>query len=354
MPKRGCHAGVVVSQLAEAPGVRPVRFQGIRGEASTTSRPGSNPLYRVEVHMSVPITEIGNSSSGLQPLSYETARPSRGRRGARNLAPGKAAGVAPAPDSSVPPAGWDDKQAAELLALVRRMALRMSHHLPSHIEVNDLVGAGALGLLDALRRFDPSKHVKLESYARHRIRGAILDGLRSLDGASRDLRRKTKRLEKIYHEMAAKAGGPVTGPEMAAALRMSLPKWYRTVQELQAAGADWLLPFGPVNPTPGKKEGALPASKGEDAFERCYRVEKKEMLQRAQARLPERERLILQLYYEQEMTMKQIGERLGLDESRVSQLHTATLARLRTRVKVMLRPLPGVARTGAAAQAAAV
>ena len=303
--------------------------------------------------MSVPVTEICNSSSGLQPLSYETARPSRGRRCARHLAPGNAAVVAPAPDSSVPPAGWDDKQAAELLVLVRRMALRMSHHLPSHIEVNDLVGAGALGLLDALRRFDPSKHVKLESYARHRIRGAILDGLRSLDGASRDLRRKTKRLEKIYHEMAAKAGGPVTGPEMAAALRMSLPKWYRTVQELQAAGADWLLPFGPVNPASVKEE-TLPTSKEEGAFEQCYRLEQKEMLQRAQARLPERERLILQLYYEQEMTMKQIGERLGLDESRVSQLHAATLARLRTRVKVMLRPPPGVARTGAAAQAAAV
>jgi RNA polymerase sigma factor for flagellar operon FliA len=261
--------------------------------------------------------------------------------------------MASAPDSSVPPAVWDDKQAAELLALVRRMALHMRGHLPSHIEVNDLVGAGALGLLDALRRFDPSKHVKLESYARHRIRGAILDGLRSLDGASRDLRRKTKRLEKIYHEMAAKAGRPVTGPEMAAALGMSLPKWYRTVQELQAAGADWLLPFGPVNPTP-EKEVTLLASREEDAFERCYRVEKKEMLQRARARLPERERLILQLYYEQEMTMKRIAERLGLDESRVSQLHSATLARLRTRVKAMLRPLPGVARAGAAAQATAV
>jgi RNA polymerase sigma factor for flagellar operon FliA len=261
--------------------------------------------------------------------------------------------MAPAADSAVPQAVWDDKQATELLALVRRMAWRMRDHLPSHIEVNDLVGAGALGLLDALRKFDPSKQVKLESYARHRIRGAILDGLRSLDGASRDLRKKTKRLEKIHHEMAATSGGPVTGPEMATALGMSLPKWYRTVQELQAAGADWLLPFGPVNPTSVKEE-TLPASKEEDAFERCYRLEQKAMLQRAQARLPERERLLLQLYYEQEMTMKQIAERLGLDESRVSQLHSVTLARLRTRVKAMLRPLSSVARAGAAAQATAV
>ena len=304
--------------------------------------------------MSVPVTEICNSSSGLQPLSYETARPSRVRRCGRHLAPGHASVIAPAAESAASPAVWDKKQTAELLSLVRRMALRMRGHLPSHVEVNDLVGAGALGLLDALRKFDPSKHVKLESYARHRIRGAMLDGLRSLDGASRDLRRKAKRMENVYHEMAAKSGGPVTGPEMAAALRMSLPKWFRTVQELQVAGADWLLPFGPANPTPVMKEEALLASNEEDAFERCYRLERKEMLQRAQAHLPERERLILQLYYEQEMTMKQIGERLGLDESRVSQLHAATLARLRTRVKVMLRPLAGAVRAEAAAQAAAI
>jgi len=303
--------------------------------------------------MSVPVTEIRNSSSGLQPLSYETARSPRDRRCPRNLAPGYASVMAPVAESAASPAVWDGKQAAELLALVRRMALRMRDHLPSHVEVNDLVGAGALGLLDALRKFDPSKHVKLESYARHRIRGAMLDGLRSLDGASRDLRRKTKRMEKVYHEMAAKSGGPVTGPEMAAALGMSLPKWYRTVQELQAAGADWLLPFGPVNPTP-EKEVTLLAAKEEDAFERCCRLEQKEMLQRVQARLPERERLILQLYYEQEMTMKQIADRLGLDESRVSQLHAAALVRLRMRVKAMLRPLPGVVRAGAPAQAAAV
>ena len=299
--------------------------------------------------MSIPVTEISNSSSGHQPFSYETVRPIRDRRCARN----QASVMAPAAKTAASPAVWDEKQAAELLVLVRRMAQRMRDHLPSHVEVNDLVGAGALGLLDALRKFDPSKHVKLESYARHRIRGAMLDGLRSLDGASRDLRKKTKRFEKIYREMATKSGGPVTGPEMAAALGMSLPKWYRTVQELQVAGAAWLLPFGPVNPTP-ESEVTLLAAKEESAFERCYRVEQKEMLQRAQARLPERERLILQLYYEQEMTMKQIADRLGLDESRVSQLHAATLVRLRTCVKAMLQPHPGVVCAGAPAQAEAV
>jgi RNA polymerase sigma factor for flagellar operon FliA len=251
---------------------------------------------------------------------------------------------------------WQEKQGAKLLALVKRMALRMRDHLPAHVDVNDLVGAGVLGLLDALRKFDASKQVKLESYARHRIRGAMLDGLRSLDGASRDLRRQAKRLEKLHYELTASLGRPVTGEEMAAALGMSLSKWYRTVRELQLAGGDPALtglPFGGANPAAVPEE-ALLISREEDAFERCYHREQKEILLRARARLPERERVLLQLYYDQGMTMKQIGERLGIEESRVSQLHSAAVARLRTRVKAMLCPPPPAARVAMAKQPAAL
>ena len=301
--------------------------------------------------MSTPVAEIRDPSSIPQTLPLETPRPLRRRRCTRPGAQDGAAVLASAPGAAVPKVAWNDEQAAELLTLVKRMALRMRAHLPAHIEVNELIGAGVLGLLDALRKYDASKRVKLESYARHRIRGAILDGLRSLDGASRDLRKKTKCLEKLHYEMTAKLGRPVTGPEMAAVLGMSLPKWYRMVQELQWAGAEWLLPFGPANPKPAKEE-ALPAGADEDAFARCYHLEQKEILLRARAHLPERERQILQLYYDQEMTMKQIAERLGIDESRISQLHSAAVARLRTRVQAMLRPLPA-ARMGVAGQAAA-
>src|SRR5439155_9273957 len=94
-----------------------------------------------------------------------------------------------------------DAQAVELLPLVRQIAFQMRGHLPAHVEVDDLVSAGVLGLLDAVRRFDSSKHVKLESYARYRIRGAILDGLRELDAASRDMRKKNKKAEKVYREL---------------------------------------------------------------------------------------------------------------------------------------------------------
>jgi len=209
------------------------------------------------------------------------------------------------------------------------------------VEVDDLAGAGVLGLLDAERRFDARKHVKIETYARHRIRGAILDSLRSLDTASRDMRRKNKAAERVYHELQAKAGRPVRDDEMAQALGISLKKWYSAVQELQTMGIDWLrptqIPETPLSVT------ELPADNEKNQMDLCYRQEQRGLLARALTRLSERERTVVTLYYEQEMTMKEIGEQLGIDESRVSQLHSAAIGHLRHRVQFMLRgPRPSV------------
>src|SRR5581483_6861110 len=226
---------------------------------------------------------------------------------------------------------------AKLLPLVKRTALQMREHLPAHVDVDDLVGTGVMGLLDAVRKFDAGKRVKLESYARYRIRGAILDGLRSLDSASRDMRKKNKKVEKVYRELESKLGRPVTDPEMAEALGISLPKWYGIVQELQAVGINWLRPAWYVPPQAPVEE-SLVADDRENPFDLCYRREQRDLLNRAIARLPERERIIVSLYYTQDLTMKEIAERLDIDESRVSQLHSGALARLRTRVQAMLRP----------------
>src|SRR5215831_545285 len=212
-----------------------------------------------------------------------------------------------------------DAAVVKLLSLVKRVAFEMREHLPAHVEVDDLAGAGVLGLLDAVRRFDARKHVKIETYARHRIRGAILDSLRSLDTASRDMRRKNKAAERVYHELQAKAGRPVRDDEMAQALGISLKKWYSAVQELQTMGIDWLrptqIPETPLSVT------ELPADNEKNQMDLCYRQEQRDLLARALTRLSERERTVVTLYYEQEMTMKEIGEQLGIDESRVSQLH---------------------------------
>ena len=110
----------------------------------------------------------------------------------------------------------------EMLPLVKRMAFKIREHLPAHVEVDDLLANGVLGLVDAVSKFDTTKRVKLESYARHRVRGGILDGLRSVDPASRDLRRKNKKIQKLYRELEVKLGRPVKDEEIAAALGMSL------------------------------------------------------------------------------------------------------------------------------------
>jgi RNA polymerase sigma factor for flagellar operon FliA len=227
-----------------------------------------------------------------------------------------------------------------LLPLVKRVACQMRERLPLHVELDDLVSSGVIGLVDAIRKFDGRRHVALDLYARHRIRGAILDGLRSLDTASRDMRKKNRKAETVYHQLEMKLGRPPSDVELAAGLAMSLDAWYRAVRELQMVGMDWLRPLGSV----GMKqqwpahEDALAADNDGHQFDSCYRREQREILDRALARIPQRERQIVRLYYQQELTMKEIGKKLGIDESRVSQLHSAALARLRLRVKDILSP----------------
>ncbi len=230
-----------------------------------------------------------------------------------------------------------DELAVKLLPLVRRVAFEMREHLPQHVELEELAGAGVLGLLHAVRKFDARKHVKIETYARHRIRGAILDGLREMDTASRDMRRKNKTAEKVYQRLQAELGRSVSDDEMAHALGVSLKKWYRTVQELNSTGTEWMRPtqIPEVNIVDEKN---LPADDHENPFDLCYRGEQREIMARAAAALPERERRVIALYYEREMTMKQTGEEMGIDESRVSQIHSAALTHLRNKVKRILQP----------------
>ena len=236
----------------------------------------------------------------------------------------------------------------QMLPLVKRMAFKIREHLPAHVELDDLLGNGVLGLVDAVGKFDTAKRVKLESYARHRVRGGILDGLRGADPASRDMRRKSKRIQKVYHQMETKLGRPAADEEIAAALGLSLNDWHRTLNEIHGVGFDSgvrTLSAGPTSRRPSV-EVSLVADHEADPFELCYRREQREIMIRALSHLPERERRILTLYYYQELTMKQIAERLNVDESRVSQLHSAALVRLKACVDSMLhRPLRASSRT---------
>jgi RNA polymerase sigma factor for flagellar operon FliA len=232
-----------------------------------------------------------------------------------------------------------------MVPLVKRMAVEIRQHLPAHVEMDDLVSAGTLGLVDALRKFDPARKVKIESYARHRIRGGILDGLRNLDPATRDMRRRARTVDRTYHGLEAKLGRPVKDEEIAEALGISLKAWHRWAREIHGLGFDgWqrLETAAAVRTHPAGDEGWMAVIQ-ENPFDLCYRREQRDLLKLALARLPERERLIVTLYYQQELTMKQIAARLGVDESRVSQLHAEALQRLKAHVQAFLHPPKAVA-----------
>jgi len=247
------------------------------------------------------------------------------------------------------------KMLIEMLPLVRRVALKIREHLPAHVEVDELSANGVFGLVDGVAKFDASKRVKLESYARHRIRGAILDGLRAADPVTRDTRQKNKRIQKLYRELEVNLGRSVQDEEMAAASRMNLAQWHRALTDIQSVGIDCgsrVLSAAPTTTLQSTDPELLIDGK-DNPFDLCYRREQREILGRALSSLPERERRVLCLYSQAEFTMKQIALLMHVDESRVSQLHSAALIRLKARVDSLLHPTkPRISESGIRSMAA--
>ena len=154
------------------------------------------------------------------------------------------------------------------------------------------------------------------------------------------MRRKNKKIQKLYRELEVKLGRPVKDEEIAEALGLSLAQWHSALNEIQSVGFDFgarIISAGPTSKRPSV-EPAFLAGDEADPFDLCYRREQNEILVRALSHLRERERQIINLYYEQELTMKQIADRMNIDESRVSQVHSAALARLKASVNALLHP----------------
>jgi RNA polymerase sigma factor for flagellar operon FliA len=223
----------------------------------------------------------------------------------------------------------------EHLPQVHYIARRIRERLPAHVQFDDLVHAGVLGLMEALERYDPNKHVEFKSFARFRIQGAILDSLRELDWAPRALRRKGRDLERARQELRNRLGRPPTEPELAAALRIDLKKLQRLVNSLSGAnvyslqqelGADELV----------ENRSDFLIAQTEDPFTACLKRETSRILARAIADLPPRQRRVLALYYYQERTMKEVARALGVCEARVSQIHSSALVPLRSRLGELL------------------
>jgi len=231
-------------------------------------------------------------------------------------------------------AGSVERGRAQLLALlpqVRIIARRIHRHLPSHVPIEDLYQAGVLGLLDALRKFDPGRRVRLESYMKFRIRGAILDELRSLDWSPRELRRKARRLEEVNHHLRMRLGREPAHEELAAALRISVRQLETMQGELRGLELGSLQEVSAISDDGVEKDRASllpgPESLGPQAM--YAGRENRARLAETIRLLPENERQVLTLYYYEELTMKEVGEVLAVGESRVSQIHSSALARLR-------------------------
>jgi len=219
-----------------------------------------------------------------------------------------------------------DRVVLEHLPLVKAIAVRVHENLPVHVDLDDLVHAGILGLFDAATKYDPDKMVTFSSYAKHRIKGAILDSLRQLDWASRDLRRRHKQVEAVTRDLTATLQRAPTEAEVAQKLGVDVDRWRQMAVDLRNVG------LISASTRSGDHED-LPApdfpSKPETQPDRmCARQEMREVLTTAIHTLPERYQKVVFLYYTNEMTMKEIGGVLGINESRVSQIHKTALERM--------------------------
>ena len=220
----------------------------------------------------------------------------------------------------------------EHLPIVRFLARRIHERLPQHVDIEDLVSAGVVGLMDAFSKFDPAKKVQFRSYAQFRIRGAILDSLRTLDWSPRELRRKGRAVEEAIRALTARMGHAPDEAEVAAEMTLELDEYQQLLGDLKG------LEIGTLhlerNEDSGEEElSYIPGRPEEDPLFCCLRGELEERLAEAIQNLPDRERLVMSLYYYEEMTMHEIGLALGVVESRVSQVHASAVVHLRSALK---------------------
>jgi RNA polymerase sigma factor for flagellar operon FliA len=219
-----------------------------------------------------------------------------------------------------------DRVVLEHLPLVKAIAVRVHENLPVHVDLDDLVHAGILGLFDAANKFNPEKQVAFSSYAKHRIKGAILDSLRQLDWASRDMRRRHKQVEAATRDLAACLQRNPTESEVAEKLGMDVDRWRNMMVDLRNVGL--ISASTRANENEDLPAPDFPSKPETQPDSICAREQLRSVLGVAMKALPERYQKVVVLYYTNEMTMKEIGGILGINESRVSQIHKSALEKM--------------------------
>lgn len=223
-----------------------------------------------------------------------------------------------------------DQLVTRFAPLVKRIAFHLMARLPSSVHIDDLVQNGMIGLLDAISRFETGHGAQFETYAVQRIRGAMLDGLRENDWLPRGLRRDMRRIEQAIARLEQENGRPPSERELAEALSMTLSEYQKTLQEARGHQILYFEDFSAEG-----DEDFLERHFTDDAANPLKQLEEssmREQLVTAINDLPDREKLMMALYYEQDLNLREIGEVMGVTESRICQLHSQAISRLRSRI----------------------
>lgn len=225
----------------------------------------------------------------------------------------------------------------EYAPLIKYIAQKIAVRLPSNIELDDLISAGVIGLMDAIDKYDPSRDNKFKTYAEFRVRGAILDELRAQDWVPRSIRDKAKMLDKTMANLENELGRSPTDEEVAAALKCSVDEFHDLVNQVRPVS---LLSIDDSHTFENSDKrtilNILEGSSANNPFNQLNVKAVKELVAQAIEELPERQRLVLSLYYYEDLNLKEIGEVLRVTESRVSQLHAQAVQRLRAKLQANL------------------
>ncbi len=233
----------------------------------------------------------------------------------------------------------EEKEAVlkEMLPYIKYTAYRLAWRLPPQLTIDDLISVGVIGLLDAIERYDPARHANIKTYAEYRIKGAMLDELRSAEWAPKQLQKKINDLKSAYRRLEQRLNRPPSESEVAEELGINSDELFKLLHDANGAVT---VSLEDIEHRVGQNGDGdyniyehLQDRNTEDPLRLIEKADVKDQLEKAMERLPEREKLILSLYYWDEITFKEIGRVLGISESRVSQLHSQAIIRMRAYVE---------------------
>jgi RNA polymerase sigma factor for flagellar operon FliA len=211
-------------------------------------------------------------------------------------------------------------------ALVKRIAFHLINRLPPSVQVDDLIQAGMVGLLEAHSNFDSTQGASFETYAGIRIRGAMLDEIRKLDWTPRSVHRKTREVSEAIRRLESRKGGDPTDSEIAEEMGVSLDEYHQILADASTARLFSMEELAETG------DGHLPRNEGDDPFESLSDHEYRQQLADAIRGLPEKEQLVMSLYYDEELNFREIGQVLEVSESRICQIHGQAMARIRSKM----------------------